>query len=110
MKIFKFNSMFSGEKEGYLVKNTYLNNKNLYIGVMSKAEHGGYEPWGDLSKNIIKFDDKTMVAIDTNNLYSDILEVLVAEGVLVSTNRSLTSGFCTYPVYRVTDKFAEWCE
>ena len=103
--MFKFYSDYSDVAiEGCLVKGNYTNNNNLYIGVMSKAEDGDYfEPWCSLTTNIIDLPEYT-VAIDLNNMHSNIYDVLIDMDVLIPTGQELRSGFCTYPVCKVTDK------
>ena len=107
MKTFEFNAMFGGKEKGYMVENRYANNGNLAIQIMT-YDGEMTEPYCMLTTNIVDFKDKNLITIDTNSLYCDVVEVLEREGVIENMHDIIPSGFCTYPVYRVTDKFKDW--
>ena len=109
-KKFIFNSKYGGAVEGYLVTNTYANTGNLYIGVMGMdKELGAYTAWTDLSVNIMKLG-KGEFAYDANNnyAYNDIIDILQKNGVVKYLGHDIPSGYCKYPVYKVTSKFKQW--
>ena len=109
-KQFKFVSKYSGEVTGYLIKNRYADNNNLYIGVMGRdASNNYFEPWCDLSVNLIPLKNGEFAFDANNNSTNNIIEVLQEAGVVEALGIELPSGYCKYPVYKVTSKFHAWC-
>ena len=107
MRIFDF--MSYGERyKGYLQRNTYANNNNIAIDIVCIDKNGEHEPWCNLTTNIIPLANNLAV-IDTNHLQgSNVLDVLVNEGLLKETGKGVRSGFCVYPVYEIVN-IEEWC-
>lgn len=106
MKTIKIN--FLGEKFTLgFVKSTYANNGNIYVGVYSP--YG--EPFTDLTVNLgIELEEKTAF-IDTNNCDKSIINALERRGLIINSYRTVSSGFCIYPIYFLTDDFLNnWCE
>ena len=110
-KVFDFQSKYYGDVKGYLVKNKYADNNNLCIGVMGKeGSNNFFEPWCNLSVNIVSLASGEFAYDANNNQQSNnIINVLEREGVVINTGKTVRSGYCTYPIYKVTQKFHAWC-
>lgn len=76
--------------------NHYLENNNLYVGMLCHDD--GYpEPWSDLTVNLsIKCDDDCAF-IDTNNNGEGILLWLTLNNIAMPTGRTVQNGFWVYP-------------
>lgn len=78
----------------------YQDNGNLAL----EAYHHG-EAFATLSVNIpgalSKDEGKDHIVLDLNNLQLTSVGPLFAAGVLIPTGRRVSSGFCTYPIYKV---------
>lgn len=96
---------FGEEHEVFFGINSYANNGNVAINVITTEG----EPWQMLTVNIGKLP-YGYACLDTNNTYSDIIEVLEEKGLIKSEGIYVPSGFCSYPVYHLSDDFlSEWC-
>lgn len=92
--------------EFYFVKSIYQINFNDYVGVYTVDG----EPWSSLTVNLGVMLDVNEAYIDTNNCAKEIIRELEKRGLIIKTDETRVSGFCTYPLYILTDKFLEeWC-
>lgn len=94
-----------GEKvTAHLEKGRYVNNNNIALIIV--ADEG---EWGYLTVNLVDLNDDSIV-VDNNNLKGcDVIEVLEGLGVLEPTEIVIPCGFCTYKVYKLTEKLNEYC-
>ena len=87
-------------------KNNYVNNKNLYIGIVTwDEEYECWEPWGDLTVNLGVTCKPNEAFLDTNNCASEIISVLMDKGYVKPTGFTRQSGFCAYPLVEFTEEF-----
>lgn len=82
-----------------LKKSTYLNNKNLYVG-LDVWEDDYPEPWSDLTVNLDEICEPDCAFIDTNNNGDAIIKWIIENGIGELTGRMGFSGFCVYPEVR----------
>lgn len=79
-------------------RNTYADNNNTYIGIVSR-ENGIMEPYDDLTVNLGSSLPENMAYININHLDEDFLKALEKKGFITPTEGSWVSGFVTYPLY-----------
>lgn len=86
----------------------YAHDENIYLGMdFLDRDLGAMDFYGDITVNITKLQP-FMACIDTNNNGDKIVEFLVNNDIAVPTGRSLPSGFCMYPVFRLNkEKLAQ---
>lgn len=88
-----------------LVKSMYVDNHNLYLG-LNAIESG---PFANITVNIDKLP-YGQAAVDTNNC-SWVEEFIAQHKLGKKTDKTLKSGYCTYPVYefdmKLIDEIAE---
>ena len=102
---------FGKEEEVFFTKTTYANNGNTAIQMWCENEDGFAEPYATFTVNLMKWKERNMVNVDTNNLYSNVVEVLEEMGLIENANFDIPSGFCLYPTYILSDDFLDkWCE
>lgn len=99
LKVFDF--PFNGKNYKINLKvEHYQDNGNLAL----EAYHHG-KAFATISVNIpgalTKAEGKDHIVLDLNNLQLTSVAPLFAEGVLIPTGRRVSSGFCTYPIYKV---------
>ena len=82
-----------------LVTNTYLENENLYIGLIS-YDDGYPEPWSDLTVNLGEKLPPDTAYIDTNNNGGAIVDWLEENHLGECTGMLGFSGFCVYPQFK----------
>lgn len=76
----------------------YLENKNLYVGLISNDE--GYpEPWQNLTVNLSVKCKPNCAYIDTNNNGYEIIDWLEQHGLGYCTGNLMPSGWCVYPEF-----------
>ena len=76
--------------------NHYLQNGNLYVGLVTHKE--GYpQPYGSLTVNLGVKCKANCAFIDINNNGNDIIPWLVKSEICKLTGRIQSSGFCIYP-------------
>lgn len=94
-----------GEKvTAHLEKCRYANNNNIALIIVADEEE-----WGYLTVNLVNLNDNSIV-VDNNNLRGcNVIEVLEHLGVLEPTEIVVPCGFCTYKLYKVTEKLDEYC-
>ncbi len=102
MRDFKENQTFQlpfygNEYAVSVVVNSYVNNGNLFVGLVSTDEEGDIEPFGDVTVNISDLPPYH-AALDTNNM-SGIESFVEREGLAQPSGECLRSGYCQYPVY-----------
>lgn len=89
-------------------KATYQNNGSLAIQIMCTEDGEFYEPFCRLTVNLAYPPaDKECAFIDTNNCPMDLVQMLIANGVMTPTGVDQMSGFCIYPECRFDH---EWLE
>lgn len=106
MKKYKeFEFEFMGEKvTAHLEKGRYVNNNNIALIIVTDEGE-----WGYLTVNLVNLNDDT-IAVDNNNLRGcDVVEVLESLDVLEPTEIVIPCGFCTYKVYKLTEKLNDYC-
>lgn len=106
MKKYKeFEFEFMGEKvTAHLEKCRYVNNNNIALIIVT--DEGD---WGYLTVNLVDLNDDA-IAVDNNNLRGcDVIEVLENLSVLEPTEIVIPCGFCTYKVYKLTEKLDDYC-
>lgn len=110
MKFIKFKDSWGDDVVGYLQADKYSMNDNLAITVFGFAkETKSFEPWTTLSVNLRTLCDDKLFYADTNNLGEcDLLSVLEKENIIENMSETFQSGWCEYPLYRITDKFSEY--
>lgn len=78
--------------------NYYLQNGNLYVGLVTH-EAGYPEPWSDLTVNLGIKCEENCAFIDTNNNGKEIIDWLLDNNLGLLTGREARSGFCVYPEF-----------
>ncbi len=79
----------------------YAHDENIYLGMdFFDRDLGAMDFYGDITVNITKLQP-FMACIDTNNNGEKIVDFLVKNGLAEPAGRSLPSGFCMYPVFRI---------
>lgn len=102
---FKF---FDEDYRARFWKSEYLNNGNLYIGVVHWDEEcKAWMPWGDLTVNLgMPLDkDKNEAFLDVNNCAPELIQELSAKGYIKDTGVVMPSGFCRYPLVEFSEEF-----
>ena len=89
------------------IKDNYVNNGNLYVGVLTwNDDYDDWEEWGDLTTNLpstrLEYNE---AFLDTNNCTPEIIIALENNGYIKDTRLKRQSGFCTYPLYEFTEEF-----
>ena len=109
-KLFDYTSFFGGKYEVEITVNSYVDNKNLYVGLnYYDEEMEGMFPFTAVTVNVDKLP-YLQAAIDTNNNGHSIIEFLEENGLGKLTGEYQQSGFCTYPVFKFNEeKLQELC-
>lgn len=107
-KTMNLNTSWGSSEEVQLEINNYMNNKGLYIGLMSRGEDG-FEPYGDLTVNLGEKAPDYCAYVDTNNMQN--VEKFIEDNDLGEfTGLTQRSGFCEFPLYMFNvDKLREMC-
>ena len=108
MKPIEITFNFLGEEyKARFWKSNYMNNGNLYIGIVTWDEENEYfEPWCDLTVNLPGMKCEPNEAfLDTNNCAHEIISTLMNKGYIKDTSITRQSGFCTYPLVEFTQEF-----
>lgn len=94
---------YGADRKIALVKNTYTQNDNLAIQMIS---HDGEfpEPWNSLTVNLSGKCDTDCAFIDVNNNGADIINWLIKNDIAHPTGRTEVSGFCAYPEVKFTKR------
>ena len=93
----KLNS-YGKEFDIYITIDEYIENDNLYIGMITTSE--GYpEPFGDLTVNIGIKCEENCSYIDINNNIPDIIQWLVNNNLGMTTGDTDWSGYTQYPKF-----------
>lgn len=87
-----YKSQWGGEYEIGLTVNHYLENNNLFVGMVC---YNG-EPFANLTVNLSVPCDENCAFIDTNNLGMGIMAWLEKNNLGTQTFRFQRSGFCEY--------------
>lgn len=90
-------------------KSNYVENNNLYIGIVCWDE-GFPEPWSDLTVNLSIKCDADCAFVDVNNNGEEIIDWLQKNNLAIPTGRVARSGFCMYPEVRFNKEFLEKIE
>lgn len=91
---------YSGEPmEVTLELSSYLNNGQIYLGLVQMDEVYGPEPYGEITVNLGWPCPFYCSYIDTNN-FSNVEDFIVSNGLGVFTGLTQKSGFCEYPLYQ----------
>ena len=98
---FKF---FDEEHRARFYKSEYMNNGNLYIGIVTwNEDYDEWKPWDDLTTNFPGCVlEKNKAFLDTNNCPHEIIAALIDKGYIKEIRQS---GFCTYPLVEFTEEF-----
>ena len=78
---------------------SYLNNGQIYLGLVQMDEVYGPEPYGEITVNLGWPCPFYCSYIDTNN-FSNVEDFIVSNGLGVFTGLTQKSGFCEYPLYQ----------
>lgn len=100
---FEFESEYGGK---YIVSpwiNMYKDNDNLYLGLYCQDKGGEYwEPFCDVTVNTVSLAYLES-AVDTNNNGAKIVDFLEANGFGQRTPYVVSSGFCTFPIFKFNE-------
>lgn len=107
----KFNFL-GKEHKARFTKNTYANNGNLYVGVVTwDEEFEAWMPWGDLTVNLVRSSlEPNEAFLDTNNCAPEIITELKRKGCIKDTGLEMPSGFCMYPLVEFSEEFLKEIE
>ena len=105
-KLKNIKTVFGSTFDVCFQKGFYING-NVALIVSFNDEYG-LEEWCDLSVNIISFGDMETFCANVNDLNCDVLDRLEKVGAIKSLGYTVSSGYCDYPVYQITDKFNEY--
>ena len=88
-------------------KSNYLHNNGLYIGIVTwDEEYECWEPWGDLTVNLMGTKPgENQAYLDTNNCAPEIITVLEKKGYIKETGIMMPSGFWVYPMVEFSEEF-----
>lgn len=104
IKTYEFESEYGGK---YIVSphiDMYKDNSNLYLGLYCQEEGGEYwEPFCDVTVNTVSLA-YLEATIDTNNNGQNILKFLEANGFGQCSPYAVSSGFCTYPIFKFNEE------
>jgi hypothetical protein len=88
---------FEGFKIHEVIYSTYVTTGNTSIQLMNNQEG----PIACATVNVIPLP-KNMIAIDTNNNGEEIVDWLLENNIIIGKQlRTVESGYCSYPVYRL---------
>lgn len=108
MKTFKIPS--ANGIEFTFTRNTYADNDNTYIGLVSR-ENEIMEPFDDLTVNLGMPLPKNLAYIHVNHFEKEFLDALEKQGFITPTDGRAVSGYVTYPLYILhLDKMQEYME
>lgn len=93
----KLNS-YGKEFDIYLILDNYLENDNLYVGMIT-TNNGFPEPFGDLTVNIGIKCEENYSYIDINN-NPNIIQWLIDNNLGIPTGDMNWSGFVLYPEFK----------
>lgn len=107
MKPIKFKSQWGKEYNIIFTKNTYANNGRLYVGCWCEdEEYGGYEPYCDVTVNLIdRLPEGNYGFLDTNNGDPRLFNLMSENGWIEETGNVGFSGFCVYPMVEFSEDF-----
>ena len=89
-------------------KNTYANNGNLYVGVLTWDEEYEYwEPWSDLTTNLNVPCKPNTAFVKMEISGEEIMDALVEKGYAMETGVMRCSGYSVFPMYEFTDEFLD---
>lgn len=100
-KLEKLSCIYKGRKFT-LHCDRYAANDNLAIHIFEPGEG----PYASLTTNIEELPSDQF-ALDVNN-FTDAEFFCIQNGFAIPTKRLLTSGYCIYPVYQLTNDFIEY--
>ena len=103
MKTVKLKSQWGCEYEVMFTLNNYLNNDNLYVGLMCfDTEFNAWVPYADITVNTDTVLNGNRAAVDTNNNGQEIVGWLLENGFATDDDFEMpvVSGFCVYPVLK----------
>lgn len=116
-KEYEYEAMYGGTYQLTPRINMYANNDNLYVGFdYFDNEYECWDPYCDATVNIIPLA-YLEAAIDTNNNGMRMLDFLESAGFGKRTPFTVSSGFCTFPIFKFNEdrireidpvKFAEY--
>ena len=90
--------------------NTYSDNDNTYIGLISR-KNGFIEPFDDLTVNLGIPLAKNLAYIHVNHFKKEFLDALEKQGFITPTDGRAVSGYVTYPLYILhLEKMQEYME
>lgn len=108
-KTITFHSQWGTEETVIFYKSNYVNNNNIYVGIICCGGEDDGMPYGDLTVNLIPLE-KNRACIDTNDCDHNLIAALIDKGLIIPMEYTIPSGFCTYPVCMLTEEFLnEWC-
>lgn len=93
----------------YFTVGKYKSNNTLAIDASFTDEDGFEDYYGNVSKNLVNtrlLADNEFYA-DTNNNFL-LIDEMLKKGLIKQTEEYATSGFCKYPLMRLTEKFKEY--
>ena len=108
LETFKLQTRFGTTEHVTLSVSSYLDNKSLYVGMMT-ADDDIPEPYGGVTVNLSGTVPAYCAYIDVNNM-PEAEEFLVKNGIAEFTGMTKGSGLCTYPLYRFNpERLRELC-
>lgn len=83
----------------------YINDNLGIVVLTTKPDEYGDRYYCDLTTNFAEtLESPDIFYLDTNNTPANLIYVLEKDGLFTYTGRIRPSGFCNYPVCRLTEK------
>lgn len=102
----KYTNSFGNNYEIKFIIDMYSVDKSTYIAAVVMEDGEVVDCYADITR-CIPFATQGII-LDTNNV-PDLCDAMVEQGLIVKTGEEVTSGSCTYPIAKVTDKFYTEC-
>lgn len=90
----------NGLKKGTFkfIKDTYATTGNTYLEL---GDFENNEPWTVITVNVLPLEDE-FICVDTNNSPT-AKHILKRLKIAEDTGRTLSSGYCVYPIYKLNN-------
>lgn len=84
--------------------NTYLADGSMFIEALIIENGNVVDYYGDITTCIPFATNDGEIILDTNNC-GELITEMISQGLIEKTNRTVPSGYCIYPIGKVTKKF-----
>lgn len=92
------------EREIKFTTDTYAVDDSMYIGAWITEENEPDDFYGDVTVCIPYMTAEDEIILDTNNS-PELIKEMIKQKLIKKTGEMVGSGFCVYPIAKVTEKF-----